>query len=1415
MKYSLLTLLLLFVFSLNSQEKRKPLHLATSNIAFGENLEDWLNLEKTALVQHNDWQYLLIQFSKIPLESDKENWLQHGIHLLHYIPDYAWYVKINRANFNESFNRLPIVKFSPIVKEWKTSPELIQTFAASQGDKVAVKILPIESAELSNIELLARAMNVNQVEKEYFWLNSKINNTQFEALLAHPLIKYIELQETEPEEESILLESQITMSSYISDNPGKQLFFNGDGVKIGINEADAVALSENPDYRSRINRSFEGNNITNNHKTNVARRMASSGNIDPINRGAAFGATLYSGGLDFQTSAQTDITLINRSVGWGCPTGTANYNAFAGFQDFLVRTYPTFTVSYSAGNIGSTECYAGFTNWGNITGLNKMAKNIFVVGAINYENELTNFSSRGPAKDGRILPNLVTVGPGGTSHASPNLSGVFAQLNQVYRFHNNGIIPESGLLKAVLMNTCDDIENPGPDFQTGYGKINARRAHDVIANGYFESNTVSHSDTNVHLINCPAGLKELKIMLYWTDYEATAGISSKTLVNDLDLTVKTPSGQSLLPWVLNPDFNLLTINAPAQRAIDTLNNTEQVTIKNPASGSYEITVKGSTVPQGPQKYFLTYEYVEDEIIVTYPKGGEKFIINETERIRWNAPDSNLTFNLYYSTDNGNNWQTIATGVASEDRFFNWTIPNSITSEALVRVERGSISGESDANFHIFKEVNNLELIWSCADSSLLHWDAITGADGYMIYKIIGDYMDSLTYTSNNSIILNNLSMIENEYIAVSPIKNNAIGRRCVALTRPPSNINCISNDVSIKDLINPGIIHIPLCMFDEINNFEIELQNLGVNSITNIPVAYQVNNAPIVHDTVLATINSGNTHIFSFNEPLSLGVGNHNLTFWSNLPGDPNTSNDTLTIELNIYPSSIILTDIWEENFDDFQNCSVAWGCESISCSLADDWFNVPNEFGDDIDWRTHNFSTETAQTGPTADYPTGQGKYLYLEGSGNGGSGCQFRTALLQSPCIDLTSAGKAYLNFWYHAFGSNIGELRLDVVVNGKLTKDIMPAITGNQGDQWFEANVDLSSFVGNKVMLVFRGSTANGFRSDLAIDFITMTTAPKIDFTVSDTLVCKDQLVHLENTSIGATNYEWTIQPSSFQLAQGTSLNSFEPILSFLSPGFYSIQLNATNSQGVSDSLVKSSLIEVIELNSQLITSSDFCPNNPILIESDNAGFPITFYLNNVSIQHSLSNFFEFQNLQTDDQIWTEIFVNSNCTLISDTLNVTITEVDTSVVLQNTGLLANNQNANAFQWLDCNLNYAMIPDAVHDFFEPDLAGVYAVQVQQDGCIDTSACHVFDLSENTLTPSGTFQVFPNPNHGVFTVDFGEIYSNVDLTIYNTLGQKIWYSSYSDMLLVDLDISNFAAGVYTIEKKVGSHRQSTKIIKL
>src|SRR5690606_40499299 len=70
---------------------------------------------------------------------------------------------------------------------------------------------------------------------------------------------------------------------------------------------------------------------------------------------------------------------------------------------------------------------------------------------------------------------------------------------------------------------------------------------------------------------------------------------------------------------------------PTRRSSDLrLNNMEQVLINNPASGNYQIEIEGFNVPVGPQSYYVVYEIITDQLVLTYPNGNEKFVPNQQE-----------------------------------------------------------------------------------------------------------------------------------------------------------------------------------------------------------------------------------------------------------------------------------------------------------------------------------------------------------------------------------------------------------------------------------------------------------------------------------------------------------------------------------------------------------------------------------------------------------------------------------------------------------------------------------------------------------------------------------------------------------------------------------------------------------------
>ena len=72
-------------------------------------------------------------------------------------------------------------------------------------------------------------------------------------------------------------------------------------------------------------------------------------------------------------------------------------------------------------------------------------------------------------------------------------------------------------------------------------------------------------------------------------------------------------------------------------------------------------------------------------------------------------------------DNGMNWNLISSNVNSSLRHYNWTVPNSITGDALFRVSRGIHSDQSDANFTIINIPQNFDVDWTCPDSIFFSW----------------------------------------------------------------------------------------------------------------------------------------------------------------------------------------------------------------------------------------------------------------------------------------------------------------------------------------------------------------------------------------------------------------------------------------------------------------------------------------------------------------------------------------------------------------------------------------------------------------------------------------------------------------------------------------------------------------------
>jgi hypothetical protein len=310
---------------------------------------------------------------------------------------------------------------------------------------------------------------------------------------------------------------------------------------------------------------------------------------------------------------------------WGNGTNSNAYDSYTAQFDGYVRdasfasTIDPISLIFSAGNSGT----AGLTR-------PKVAKNLIAVGnSENLRNELSSTSdniddlsgssSRGPARDGRIKPDIVAPGTAitgsrsgpdslfgnidanvrwstGTSHSAPQVAGAAALFTQYWKNYNSGQNPSPAMIKAAILNTGQEMTGNGtsgasvPNGNEGWGRMNMRYMIDNAALIKRVDQTVSLSNVGDSFaftgsVSDPS--RPLRVALVWTD---PPGISDPALVNNLDLSV-TVGGNTYKGNVFSGGTSV------TGGSFDSLNNVEMVWLPaGIATGTpMSITVSAATL----------------------------------------------------------------------------------------------------------------------------------------------------------------------------------------------------------------------------------------------------------------------------------------------------------------------------------------------------------------------------------------------------------------------------------------------------------------------------------------------------------------------------------------------------------------------------------------------------------------------------------------------------------------------------------------------------------------------------------------------------------------------------------------------------------------------------------------------------
>lgn len=741
--------------------------------------------------------------------------------------------------------------------KYKVVKKLDDSFCIIENKSIATNKLTKETLATNNLWKLPSNFSLHQQEELYIiatddmkslladlksiplvpiaFVNDKLvsiksNTDKIMQIIAFNSVVSVTQESFQPKVESKIVDQNFTINTITKAN----IYFpmiTGDNQIVSIKD-DFFDLKDIDLLNKHISSTKQSTTVSS-HASAMATIVSGIGNSSVLGKGVASKSKIQSS--DYLKIFPDDISTFQGSTTQNHSYGTLIenfYGSLANAYDEQLFLNPNLTHCFSSGN-------KGIEGFKSITGNFKQSKNSIVVGCLDQEEKILSFSSKGPAYDGRVKPEVVAYSTQGTSNATALVTGVITLMKQQYQSKNN-VDLTNAQTKAILINSAKDVGNIGPDFNYGYGNVDAYNALKTISENRIINGTLTSNQTNSHFITIPNNIKNLKITIVWNDLPAAIN-SNISLINDLDLELIAPNNTTYLPWVLNPEAP----QQPATRGKDKINNIEQIVVENPTPGTYTIQISSKTLASVSQEYSIAYEYeANNHFEWNYPLQNNNFPYDgrTISPFKWTSSFTGTSGQLSISYDDGQTWEIIANTITLDNKQFTFTPAEQKFTKAKLKMRIASVDYISET-FTISYDLNiNTTLV--CDGTTEITWEKPKNVVAFNLYELIGDKMQFKTQTTNTSYSFSN-----EKTFTVTPLFGNNEGIKSEATLQFPANSNCYF-EFSFAEIFEEDKIKIKASLFSLYNIKKIELIKVVNTS-----------------ESILATIDKINSKEFFFIDP--------------------------------------------------------------------------------------------------------------------------------------------------------------------------------------------------------------------------------------------------------------------------------------------------------------------------------------------------------------------------------------------------------------------------------------------------------------------------------------------------------------------------------------------------------------------